>query len=507
MIRINLANPKTYPLDGSIPTHRYISVYAEIYANATASDYGILNMALPFVTIITKLFFCSLADRYGAHRSFFIVFLITALVGYGSFAVLPFYVKLPLEPGLNVYTWVIICIMTSVATISMSVISCLSDAFAINYSKKSDISYGKIRVWGTIGWGISAILLGYINQIDQLPELVPGLIMLIILIGTDIFAAVLWPDKSDFELDKSNIEVDLVEVISSLNQQPNTQKSNQLKSNNNHYGTTEQKPSPSALDTNTRTLDDPSSLATQWLLFKEVARRRRSIFRYLILFTISGALTALQWSYFFVFLKQTYPQDFTFISAISMVGQSILGELPFFLLSEKFVQVFGRSHTLSISIISLGIRYFLYKYLLTNASMYFVLLTEAFQGPCFGLFYVVLTEVGLDYSDCEDVIVKAVETGVIINDPQQVQKLRQALRATMQSLMSASYEGLGVGIGSIVGGLFIDGYGFDRLWFWSAMIATVLGFMNMALEIFKIPFLVDEKPILRTQAAVLGWHG
>lgn len=461
-------------------------------------------MALPFVTILTKLYFCSLADRYRAHRSFFIVFLILALLGYGSFAVLPFFVKVPPKPELALEAWIIICLMTSVATISMSVISCLSDAFAINYSKKTNVSYGRIRVWGTIGWGITAILLGYINQIKQLPELVPGLIMLIILIGIDIFAAILWPDESDFELDKSNVEVDLDEVISSLSARSNTQKSLQLKSNNIHYGTTDQVPpaNGNAIHNTPGPLDDPSSLSTQWLLFTEVARRRKSIYRYLILFTISGALTALQWSYFFVFLKQIYEPDFTYISAISMVGQSLLGELPFFLISEKFVEIFGRSHTLSISIISLGIRYFLYRYLLTNASMYFVLLTEAFQGPCFGLFYVVLTEVGLDYSDCEDVIVKAIESDVISNDPQQIQKLRQALRATMQSLMSASYEGLGVGIGSIIGGLVIDNYKFDHLWFWSAMIATGLGFLNMALDVFNIPFLVDEKPVLRAHIRV-----
>lgn len=471
-------------------------------------------MILPFVTIGSKLIFCSLADRHRAYRTFFIVFLISALVGYGSFAVLPFLIKPPVkEEGYNRVTFALICLMTSVATISMSVLSCLSDAFAMNSTKKYKTSYGFLRVWGTLGWGFSALVLAFINNNKQLPYLVPGCIMTIILLSVDILIVVSWPNKDDFHLDKSASDVSCEDVITVLSQ---SSTSNQPNSNTNsstglsplskpaipkdtNYGTTvannndRYKSSTQLTESSSGTLD-VSSAKMQWILFKQVATRRKSIFRYMTLFTISGALIGLQWSYFFLYLEHTYKGDFTFISGISMVGQSMLGELPFFVLSQYVIKMLGRSHSLSISIASVGVRYLLYEYLLPNSSMYFVLLTETLQGPNFGLFYVVMTEVGLDYSDCEEAIVDVVNQRLVSNDAAEIDKLRQALRATMQSIMSACYEGLGVGIGSIVGGLVIDHYGFSTLWFYAAIIAIALGSINMLIDILGLPFCNDKKP-------------
>lgn len=463
-------------------------------------------MVLPFATIVAKIFFCSLADRHRAYRSFFIGALVAALIGYGSFGVLPFLIEVqPKELGLNHLTWAIICLMTSVSTISMGVISCLSDAFAMNSSKKNNSSYGFIRLWGTLGWGASSFLIAFINQTDKLPLLVPGLFLLIALIGADILAVIFWPIKDDFKLDKSSCNIDFEEVVSSSMNNFVECATHDEKVNStprNVYGSTESNAShtipqgyPSQPDHQGQT-GNVSTIKIQWLLFKEIARRRKSIYRYMILFTISGALISLQWSYFFLFLKNIYAADFTFISGLSMVGQSLLGELPFFVLSKQALNYLGRSHTLSVSIISLGFRYLLYQFLLPNASMYFVLLTETFQGPSFGLFYVVMTEVGLDYSDCEEAIVEVAGRGLIQNNPEQLKKLRQALRATMQSLMSACYEGLGLGVGAILGGLIIDSYGFSNLWIWSSSLAIFLGIMNSLIEILNLPFLMDQKSAL-----------
>lgn len=441
-------------------------------------------MVLPFVTILAKVFFCSLADRHRAYRTFFICFLVSSLIGFGSFAVLPFFIKpRPKELGLNLTAWILICIMTSASTISMSVISCLSDAFAMNSSRKNNSSYGWIRLWGTLGWGVSSILLMFINNIKSLPMLVPGLILTIILLVLNLLAQSTWPYKEDFKLDKSASDYEDADAQTGSDYQQTTAGSG--------YGST-------ALDARSfyeggdnvvvnrskQTLE-VSSIKVQWLLFKEVARRRKSLFRYMALFTISGILISLQWSYFFPYLKKLYQDDFTFISALSMVGQSFIGELPFFIISKYFIKLLGRSNTLSLSFIAIGMRYLLYEYLLPKSSMYFVLLTESLQGPCFGLFYVVMTEVGLDYSDCEGAIVKIVREGVVGEKPEEVQKLRQALRATMQSLMSACYEGLGVGTGSIIGGLVIDYYGFSSLWFWSAHVAILLGVLNFMFDNLK----------------------
>lgn len=462
-----------------------------------------LNSTLAFVAIIAKIFFCALADRHRAYRTFFIFFLMSALVGFGSFGVLPFFIApQPKQLGINIFTWTIICIMTTIAAISQAVLTCLSDAFAMNSSKKNDISYGMIRVWGTIGWGVSSLLLAFINQIDKLPLLVPGLLTTIAFIAIDIIFASTWPNNEDFKLDMSSSNIDVQDVVLAI---PRSKRINleEEKLNDNQqshviYGTNDIKIDSSLVNITVEharqdSQQNVSGASLQWLLFKEVASKRRSLYRYMMLFTISGALISLQWSYFFLYLKNIYEADFTFISGLSMVAQSMVGELPFFILSKIIIQKIGRSHTLSISIMSIGIRYLMYRYLLPGASMYFVILTEAFQGPNFGLFYVVMTEIGLDYSDCEEAIVHVVQQGIVANNPEQIQKLRQSLRATMQSIMSACYESLGVGIGSILGGLIIDLYGFDQLWVWASTTSIVLGLANFLIDITGFPILVDRK--------------
>lgn len=384
--------------------------------------------------------------------------------------------------------------MTSVATISMSVVASLSDAFAMNASKKYNISFGLIRVFGTIGWGISSLVLAFINQIEMLPYLVPGICVLIILITIDINLVIYWPNRDDFKLNKSISDNDNTKNCpqhhSGESATTTFPKPNECHTN---YGTNQSAESPSRLPEN-RTKAHVSDLHVQWTLFKEVIRWRRSILRYMILFIISGALISLQWAFFFKYLENRFKNKFSVVTGLSMFGQSMLGELPFFILSKYVVRYLGRSHTLSLSIITIGLRYFLYDYLLGSSSYYYVLVTEPLAGPNFGLFYVVMTEVGLDYSECDEAIKRVTDEGLTENDAKTISDLRQSLRATMQSLMGACYEGLGVGIGSIVGGYVINKYGYSKLWFWSAFIAVSLGLINLSLDLLRINVFEDKSP-------------
>lgn len=445
-------------------------------------------MVLPFVTIGSKVFFCSLADRHRAYRSMFICFLTIALIGYGSYGVLPFFVSpQPKENGLNLATWILICIITAVSTIAMSVITCLSDTFAVNTSKRRNTSYGKVRVWGTLGWGLSSLLLSFINQSDKLPLLVPGLIMTATCIFADVLFASLWPHKEDFKLERlSNMPIchDIVVTDSPQKLKSTPSPVTRLTDvkcgplGDNNYGTKSLNGSSSPSVTLEQPVVDTASIRIQWRLFREVARRRKSIFMYMILFTLSGAVISLQWSYFFLYLKDIYAADFAFISGFAMVIDSMLGELPFFLVSDYIIRILGRTHTLSFSFMSIGVRYLLYQYLLPNSSMYFVILSEILQGPSFVLFYVVMTEIGNEYSDCEYAIARVINEGLVPNNPENVDKLRQSLRATMQSIVNSCYEGLGLGIGSIVGGVVIQQYGFENLWFYSALLSLLVGIVT-----------------------------
>lgn len=436
-------------------------------------------MILPFVTMASNVFVCSLADRHQAHRCLFLWFLVVALIGYGSYGILPFFVAPQLEErGLNIATWTMICIIATVSTIAMSVITCLSDALAMNSSIRRDTSFGKIRVWGTLGWGLGSLLLSFINQSTKLPLLVPGLIMTTVLILADVLAVAFWPNKNDFELERPSLATVCQDSMldSGTAGCPGDGKDN---SSDASYRSRSLSATPAQLLTSEKSTVDVSSSKIQWELFREVAKRRSSIFVYMGLFTLSGAIISVQWSYFFLFLKSIHPAEFAFVSGFAMTIDSVI-EVPFFLLSEQMIQILGRNHTLGFSFASMGARFLLYNYLLPNSSIYLVIIPELLQGPSFGLFYVVMTEVANEYSECEDAIAKVIKEGLVPDTADNIRRLRQSLRATMQSVVSACYEGLGLGLGSILGGLVIEYYGFANLWFYSALVSLSVGFATSA---------------------------
>lgn len=229
-----------------------------------------------------------------------------------------------------------------------------------------------------------------------------------------------------------------------------------------------------------------ASFKMQLILLSLILKRRTSLIRYLVLFVLSGFFMSMHWNYFFLYLEQIYYHQFEIISALSMVGQSVFGELPFFILSRKFINHFGRSHTLSISIISIGVRFLLYKFFLPNVNMYCIVIADCFQGPNYGLFYVIMTEVGLEYSFCDDgTIDKLAARGYLDKqNSRQVDTVRLSLRSTVQSVAFACYEGLGVGLGSLVGGWIVHSYGFETLWLSMAVGSITVGLLNVLVELF-----------------------
>ncbi|KAG9508634.1 hypothetical protein GZH46_02864 [Fragariocoptes setiger] len=507
----------------------YMSVYADHYANTSATQYGLLNMVLPFLSIMAKIFFCSMADRYHAHKKYFITFLAVATIGYGSFAVLPLIIEpRPKDQGLYTEVWVIICVMAFVSNIAMAVLSCFSDAFAVNQARREGGSYGRIRVWGTIGWGLTALAISYINQYQYLPKLEPGLLLMAELLILDLVFVSLWPNKEDFRLDKSISEIDNddapnlpIDSISTNSANIVCKSNNEMQdvttfiatNSNEHslsldescnisassspqvYGSTSNGTATNICLTNVCTSDDKRiqhilpeqkkkkiGVKIQFLILTLIFKDRKSLIRFMILFILSGTFISMQWSYFFLYLEKIYGTNFEFTSGLSMVGQSMLGELPFFILSRKFIECLGRSVTLSVSFMTIGLRYLLYIYLLPNSNVYYVLATEWLQGPNFGLFYVVMTEVGAEYSECNHILSQLVGSGHIENNNETIEATRSALKATMQALVSACYEGLGIGIGSIIGGAIIDSYGFPTLWSVTAYLSIGVGILNMLYE-------------------------
>lgn len=249
-----------------------------------------------------------------------------------------------------------------------------------------------------------------------------------------------------------------------------------------------------------------------------------TLIQYTFVIFCYGILTAFHWSYFFWFLEEIRGKD-TLLFGLCIAVESFVGEIPIFLIAHKIIAAVGPIMSLCISLGTFGFRFLCYGFLLDiqkdgNGSYWEILLIETLQGITFSLFYTVMTHVAQYYADKCDKIYQTVvecesraslnansvhslastiddqvegenESHMIgdsrINTLQPMTKQTNGFNAqnsikpsaTMQSLMSACYEGVGLAIGSFVGGRVIDRIGFFQFW-------RIAGYMSLALVAFNL---------------------
>lgn len=119
------------------------------------------------------------------------------------------------------------------------------------------------------------------------------------------------------------------------------------------------------------------------------------------------------------------------LEGLAMGIQCLGGELPFFFLSGWIIKKIGHVHCMTTVLLGIGIRYILYSFL-TNP--WWVLPIELMNGITFGLFYATMAS----YAS-------------IVAPP--------GTEATTQGLVGAVFEGVGVSLGSLIGGIIYEKYG------------------------------------------------
>lgn len=251
-----------------------------------------------------------------------------------------------------------------------------------------------------------------------------------------------------------------------------------------------------------------------------------TLIQYTFVIFCYGILTAFHWSFFFWFLEEIRGKD-TVLFGLCIAVESFVGEIPIFLVAHKIIAWVGPVMSLCISLGTFGVRFLCYGFLLDtqkdgSGSYWEILLIETMQGITFSLFYTVMTHVAQYYADKCDKIYQTVAKGESKTSlkAQSVHSLASTIddqvegenesymigdsrintlqstranqtdaaggdghvikpSATMQSLMSACYEGVGLAIGSLIGGRIIDSVGFFIFW-------RIAGYMSLALVVFNL---------------------
>jgi len=164
-----------------------------------------------------------------------------------------------------------------------------------------------------------------------------------------------------------------------------------------------------------------------------------TVFVFVVWCTAVGILTSVVWQWLLWYLQDLAiaqhkdmascmdtqgPEWVTLLLGLNMGVQCWVGEVPMFFFSGWVIKKLGHSNTMTLVLGAFGLRFLLYSFL-TNP--WHSLPIEILNGITFGIFYATMTS----YAH-------------IIAPP--------GFESTMQGIVGAAFEGLGVAIGSFVGG-------------------------------------------------------
>ncbi|GLH07936.1 Uncharacterized protein GBIM_13312 [Gryllus bimaculatus] len=175
-------------------------------------------------------------------------------------------------------------------------------------------------------------------------------------------------------------------------------------------------------------------------IFRDVGRivGEPRIVVFIIWIITVGLCTGLVWQFLFWHLEDLAKNYgcgtsdwIKTLEGLVMGIQCFGGELPFFFLSGRILKKIGHIHTMTLVLLGIALRFILYSQL-TNP--WWCLPIELFQGITFGIFYATMASFAS-----------------IVAPP--------GTEATVQGLVGALFEGVGVSLGSLLGGVLFDSYG------------------------------------------------
>lgn len=109
-------------------------------------------MSIPFLSIIIKPYFSSLADKHRAHKSYFVGGLFIVFLAYLPFIALPFFPSFYKEH--QRLTWWMMATFSEIGSSGIGFVWSLGDTLAANAAIKTGGSFSRIRLIGTASWGV-----------------------------------------------------------------------------------------------------------------------------------------------------------------------------------------------------------------------------------------------------------------------------------------------------------------------------------------------------------------
>lgn len=492
-----------------------LAVYFKNYTDASQGEIGVLLMTFPFVGLIVKPLFCSMADRKQAHKRYMILSLLIEFIGYAPFALIPFFPQFYTNhPRLAWYLLVVAC---HAGNGGLGVAWSLGDCLAMNMAQKIGTQFGNYRLMGTVSWGLYGFIIGQINEIWFLPKYVPAFLILLVSLIAELALIICWRNE-DFEM------VDTLqqssEIIETTTDKMN--KTNDLSKLTNATITTnskvnindlEQRPTNSSI---VATLVDstPSSLSgtlrlnakaagaikevlsvssnsedlqnklhsvaqrqqqqqdiekfsqnenknPQIILLKMILLADGRVIKYIILFTVYGFLMAPM-NFVFLSMESVCLQNgynFSQLAGGVLISQATIETIAFLLVPTMLIYV-TRSISLAIGFLLMAARFFFYAdwYYTAGISPYWALLGEWGHGISYGIFCIILADVSLMIANQSRLFIPELRRLGYLSDEktssrEKIEAEERSVKMALRATMQALFGGFMDGLGNGTGAL------------------------------------------------------
>ncbi|KAK9500670.1 hypothetical protein O3M35_001894 [Rhynocoris fuscipes] len=202
----------------------------------------------------------------------------------------------------------------------------------------------------------------------------------------------------------------------------------------------------------------PSILRDMGRLLSEV-----KILVFLVWCVCVGMCTAMVWNFLLWYLEDLASLHgcgtkawIKTLEGLAMGIQCFGGELPFFFLSGWILKKIGHINAMTIVLLTLGTRFVLYSFLVNP---WWCLPIELLNGPTFGLMYATMTS----YAS-------------IVAPP--------GTESTTQGLVGAVFEGIGVSLGSFIGGTLINTYSGSKTFLMFGLAALLCALIHALVQYF-----------------------
>lgn len=224
--------------------------------------------------------------------------------------------------------------------------------------------------------------------------------------------------------------------------------------------------------------------------------RNKLMLRFLLLYIIIGFSIAMNWYYLFPYIESIDAVKFRSLSAQVMISIYV-SEAIFYYVSPRIISSISYSTSLSIVMLLFGLRYALYiPFSLFSVTLPLELIigVEFMFALNISWFDCIFMQAAIEFADdARACVPDLIRLGYMDNSQQTIDKVNNGFKATMVSISSCCFDGIGVGLGSLVGGWLIEAFGYKALWATVAALSLSVCFINLTFDYMCNRSSIDSK--------------